>query len=223
MPYTDDEVAEEVAEEMPASLREGTEDDDTVIEGEDVSEAQGMGANEDWMEPAKSVTFEITKCFLDTYTPEGGEWKNRSLKLYVAISKDGTDGKGKYARKVFFPGNNGRILVAVNRESYDFTVNAKGNKTEWYKAGSGGAFGEYNELLMALKFPNKPAPRNDKAFRDSLVGMKFVADITKEKREVYDRAEGKSVKIDGEYENHLRNWKPVKSASPDNKAEEAAA
>lgn len=221
MPYTDDDLAEEV-DDMPASLREGTEDDDTVIEGEDVSEAHGM-SNEDWIEPAKGVTFEITKAFLDTYTPNGeSEWKSRSLKLYVAVTKEGIDGKGKYARKVFFPGNNGRILVAVNRDAYDFSKNASGKPTKWYDKGSGGAFGEYNELLTALKFPNNPAPRNDKAFRDSLVGMKFMADITKEKREVYDKLENKSVKIEGEFENHLRNWRPVKVAT-DNKAEEAAA
>lgn len=210
MSYSD-EVAEEV-DDMPDSLKEGTEEDETVIEGEDVSEAHGM-SNEDWIEPAKGVTFEITKAFLDTYSPEGGEWKSRSLKLYVAVTKEGIDGKGKYARKVFFPGNNGRILVAVNRDAYDFSLNANGKPTQWYQPKTGGAFGEYNELLTALKFPNNPAPRNDKAFRDSLVGMKFMADITKEKREVYDKAAGKSVKIEGEFENHLRNWRPVKAVT----------
>ena len=193
MPYTDD-VAEEV-DDMPASLKEGMEDDEVEIPGEDVSQAEAM-SNEDYIEPAKGVTFEITKALVDTYTPKDkSEWMKRSLKLYVAVDKNGVDGKGKYARKVFFP----RILVQVNREDYDFTK-------DWYKPKSGGAWGEYNELLTALGFPNNPAPKNDAAFRKSLVGRKFMADISK-----------------GEFENHLRNLRPVKSAATTEQAAEAAA
>jgi hypothetical protein len=68
-------------------------------------------------------------------------------------------------------------------------------------------------LLTALGFPNNPAPTNNKAFRDSLVGRKFVADISKDKRQTYDRDSGKYVKIDGEFENHLRNLKMLKAAT----------
>lgn len=195
------EVAEEV-DEVPAFVNEGTEADDMAIPGEDVSQAEAM-SNEDFIEPAKGVTFEITKAILDTYTPrDETEWMKRSLKLYVQVTKDGVDGKGRYARKVFFP----RILIQVNREGYDFTK-------DWYKPKTGGAWGEYNELLTALRFPNNPAPTNDKAFRDGLVGRKFMADISKDKRQAYDQIKGKYVKIDGEFENHLRNLKPVKVAA----------
>jgi hypothetical protein len=201
MPYTDDEVAEEV-DDMPASLKEGTEDDEIEIPGEDVSEAQAM-SDEDWIEPAKGVTFEITKVLVDTYTPKGEkEWMKRSLKLYVAVDKKGVDGKGRYARKNFFP----RILIQVNRDAYDFTK-------DWYKPKTGGAWGEYNELLTALGFPNNPSPKNDTAFRKSLVGRKFMADISKDKRQTYDRDKGKYIKIEGEFENHLRNLRPVKAAA----------
>lgn len=216
--YTDDEVAEEI-DDMPASLKEGMEDEEIEIPGEDVSQAQAM-SNEDWIEPAKGVVFEITKVLVDTYTPKDKTaWMKRSLKLYVSVDKNGVDGKGKYARKVFFP----RILVQVNREAYDFTVNAQGKKTEWYQPRKGGAWGEYNELLTALGFPNNPAPKNDVAFRKNLVGRKFMADISKDKREVYDRGSGKSVKVEGEYENHLRNLRPVKAAAETAPAAEAAA
>lgn len=209
--YTDDEVAEEV-DDMPQSLREGTEDDEVEIPGEDVSQAQAM-SNEDWIEPAKGVTFEISKVLVDTFTPKDkSEWMKRSLKLYVAVDKHGVDGKGKYARKVFFP----RILVQVNREDYDFSK-------DWYKAKSGGAWGEYNELLTALGFPNNPAPKNDAAFRKSLVGRKFIADISKDKRQAYDQASGKYVKVEGEYENHLRNVRPYKAAAESAPVAEAAA
>jgi len=222
MPYTDEEIGEDV-DDTPAFVREGTEDDDIVVQGEDVSGAQPAMGNEDWMEPAKGVTFEIVKAVLDTYTPDGErEWKSHSLKLQVQITKEGIDGKGRYARKTFFPGRNGRILIAVNRKAYDFTVNSKGEKSDWYQAGTGGAFGDYNEWLTALGLPTGPAPNNDKAFRASLVGRKVIADITKEKREVYDKATKKSVKVDGEYENHLRNVRPVKKAATTETAEAAA-
>ncbi len=211
MAYTDDEVAEEI-DDMPSSLKEGTEDDEIEIPGEDVSQAEAM-SNEDYIEPAKGVVFEITKVLIDTYTPKDKtEWMKRSLKLYVAVDKQGVDGKGKYARKVFFP----RILVQVNREDYDFTK-------DWYKPKTGGAWGEYNELLTALGFPNNPAPKNDAAFRKSLVGRKFMADISKDKRQAYDQKSGKYIKVEGEFENHLRNLRPVKSAAATEQAAEAAA
>lgn len=211
MPYMDEDVAEEV-DDMPSSLKEGTEDDEIEIPGEDVSQAEAM-SNEDYIEPAKGVVFEITKVLIDTYTPKDKTaWMKRSLKLYVAVDKQGVDSKGKYARKVFFP----RILVQVNREDYDFTK-------EWYKPKSGGAWGEYNELLTALRLPNNPAPKNDAAFRKSLVGQKFMADISKDKRQAYDQASGKYIKVEGEFENHLRNLRPVKAAAESAPQAEAAA
>lgn len=208
---TDDDVAQEVdINDVPSNAGNSADNDDVEIPGEDVSQAEAM-SNEDFIEPAKGVTFEITKVLIDTYTPKDStEWMKRSLKLYVQVDKAGVDGKGRYARKVFFP----RILVQVNREDYDFTK-------DWYKPKTGGAWGEYNELLTALGFPNNPAPKNDKAFRDSLVGRKFTADISKDKRQTYDAASKKYVKIDGEFENHLRNLKPVKVAT-ETKATEAA-
>lgn len=211
MAYTDtDEVAEEV-DDMPTSLKEGTEDDELEIPGEDVSQAEAM-SNEDFIDPAKGVVFEITKVLIDTYTPQDNTaWMKRSLKLYVSVDKSGVDGKGKYARKVFFP----RILVQVNRDEYDFTK-------DWYKPKTGGAWGEYNQLLTALGFPNNPAPKNDAAFRKSLVGRKFMADISKDKREAYDRDKKKYVKVEGEFENHLRNLRPVKQAASTETAEAAA-
>lgn len=214
--YTDDEVAEEV-DDMPDSLKEGTESDDVEIEGEDVSGAKAM-SNEDWIEPAKNVVGKIEKVLVDTYTPKDEmDWNKRSLKLYVKVGKAGVDGKGKYAGKVFFP----RILVAVNREAYDFTKNAAGKPTDYYKAGSGSAFGEYNELLTALGHPNNPAPKNDLAFRNAMVGREIMFDISKDKRQVKNG--DRYVKVDGEFENHLRNLRPVKQAATTEQAAEAAA
>lgn len=202
MPEVEDEVAEEVDINDPTLSPTDNSSDEVEIPGEDVSEAQPM-SDEDWIEPAKGVTFEVVKAMIDTYTPKDKtDWMKRSLKLYVQVDKAGVDGKGRYARKMFFP----RILVQVNREDYDFTK-------DWYKPKTGGAWGEYNELLTALGFPTSPAPKNDKAFRDSLIGKKFMADISKDKRQTYDQTTKKYVKIDGEFENHLRNLKKVKAAS----------
>lgn len=199
-----DDVAEEVDVNDPHIAGGETGDsEDIEIAGEDVSQAQPM-SDEDWIEPAKGVTFEIVKAMIDTYTPKDKtDWMKRSLKLYVQVDKAGVDGKGRYARKMFFP----RILVQVNRDDYDFSK-------DWYKPRSGGAWGEYNELLTALGFPTNPAPANNKTFRDGLIGRKFTADISKDKRQTYDQASKKYVKIDGEFENKLRNLKPVKETAP---------
>jgi hypothetical protein len=74
-----------------------------------------------------------------------------------------------------------------------------------------------------LGFPNNPAPKNDGVFRKSLVGRKFMADISKDKRETYDKDKKKYVKIEGEFENHLRNLRPVKAATAATESAEAAA
>lgn len=208
----DNEVAEEVDINNPPNNASDTTSEDIEIPGEDVSQAQPM-SDEDFIEPAKGVTFEVVKAMIDTYTPKDKtDWMKRSLKLYVQVDKGGVDSKGRYARKMFFP----RILVQVNREDYDFTK-------DWYKPKSGGAWGEYNEMLTSLGFPNNPAPKNDKAFRDSLIGKKFTADISKDKRQTYDATTKKYVRIDGEFENHLRNWKPVKQATAPESSESAVA
>src|SRR5689334_20944619 len=97
-----DEVAEEVESgDVPQWAKEGTELDDIEIAGGDVSQAQPM-SDEDWIEPAKGVTFEVVKAMIDTYVPKDKtDWMKRSLKLYVQIDKSGVDGKGRYARKMF--------------------------------------------------------------------------------------------------------------------------
>lgn len=217
-----DEIGEEVTEEVPAFVKEGTEEDDIEIPGEDVSGAQS-GNFEDYIEPAKGVTFEITKALIDTYTPDGGDWKTRSLKLYLKVDKDGVDGKGRYAGKMFFP----RMTVAVNRggnapngKPYDFSVNAQGKPTDWYTPRTGGAFGDYNETLTALGFPNNPAPANNKSFRDLLLSRKLVADIVKKHRQVKDG--NRYVDVPDEFENDLTKYRAAKVATVAPESTEAA-
>ena len=105
---------------------------------------------------------------LNIYTPEGkSDWKVARLEPMLVVGAKGVDGKGKYKNKHFFPS----LICAVNRacKEYDFSVNAKGKPTKYWQS-DGGAFGDYNAFLTALGFPNSPAPRNDAAFRKSLVG-----------------------------------------------------
>lgn len=222
MPPIEGDVAEEV-ESVPAFVTEGTSDDDIEIEGEDISGAESSSLA-DWVEPAKDVVFEITSATINTYTPkDSADWKSRSLKLYLKVDKAGIDGKGKYAGKVFFPNSAGNVfgfLIAVNRDAYDFTVNAQGKPTDWYKAGVGGAFAGYKEILEALGFPTNPAPKNTKEFRDSLVGRKVMGNIEKKHRQVLDG--GKYVDIPDEFENNVTKFRPVKVAAVA-QAEEAAA
>lgn len=191
MPY-DDEVAEEV-EETPSWVKEGTEDDDIVIEGENISQAEQMERS-DVLEPARNVEVYIKSVTVDQYTPRGeSEWKFTSIKPMLVIGEKGTDGKGRFKNKHLFP----RILVKVNKKAYP-----KDFAKPWWEAPAGGAYGDYNAFLTALGFSTNPAPRNDKAFRESLKGRRLIIDITKDKREVKDNVSGKYVKTD-EYENNF--------------------
>lgn len=196
VPYTDDtDVAEEV-DDSPSWVKEGTEDDDIVIEGEDIHAAEQMDTS-DVIDPAKGVEMYVKSVTVDTYTPNGkSDWMKISLKPMLVVGEKGVDGKGRYKNKHFFP----RILIAVNRAKYDFTVNAAGKPTQYYTP-SGSAFGDYNAFLTALGFKTNPAPKNDKAFRASLVGRKVIVDITKKRRQAQDSS-GRYVNTD-EFENEL--------------------
>lgn len=223
-----DEETEAVEEEAaPGWVTEGTADDEAVLDegGEDVSEAKPM-ERADVIDAAKGVTFVITNALPEFYIPKkewsptnlGGykddpktgepAWRTASITLWLQIDKGGVDGKGKYAGKMFFP----RIMVSVNRAVYDFSVNAQGKPTTWYAPKVGGAFGEYNLILAALGFDSKKTPKNDNAFRKSLIKRKLVADITKDRAEVYDAEKGKSVKSKDEWVNNLQGYRPVKNA-----------
>lgn len=202
MPELDD-VAEEVEtnETTPPWVTQGTEDEELSVEGEDVSGAEPMDRT-DVIEPAKGVTVTIKSVRLDTYTPEGGDWHTISMKPTLVVDEKGIDGKGRYKNKHLFP----RMRIKVNREAYpeDFSK-------PFYAPRDGGAWGDYNTFLRALGFPSRPAPTNDKKFRDSLVGRKLVIDITKDRRRVKD-ASGKYHSTD-EYENNVKYVGSPKAAA----------
>jgi hypothetical protein len=214
---TDSEVAEEI-DDMPASLKEGMDDEEEfVAEGEDIHAAEQMERS-DVIEPVKGVEMYIKSIKLDVYTPEDKEeWKLANLEPMLVVGEKGVDGKGKYKNKHFFP----RILSAVNRKAYDFSVNAAGKPTRYYEP-DGNGFGDYNAFLTALGFPTNPAPRNDAAFRKSLVGRKVIVDITKDRRQVKDNVTGKYVYVD-EYENKLIYRGQPKQAAKADVAEAAQA
>jgi len=216
MSYTDDpEVAEEI-DDTPGWVKEGTSEDDTVIEGEDIHAAEQMERS-DVIEPVKGVEMFIKSIKVDKYIPDGKtDWRLINIEPMLVIGDKGTDGKGKYKNKHFFP----RILVAVNRQAYDFTKNADGKPTNYYDP-SGSAFGDYNAFLTALGFKTNPAPRNDAAFRQALVGRRIIVDITKDRRRVKDNVTGKYVFVD-EYENKLI-YKGSPKAAPKADVAEAAA
>lgn len=216
MPEIDyDGTAEEI-DDAPDWVKEGTDDDDFVAEGEDVSKAEQMERS-DVIEPVKGVEVYIKSIKLDRYTPEGEtEWKTARLEPMIVIGEKGIDGKGKYKNKHFFP----RIVCAVNRAAYDFSKNAQGRPTDYWQP-SGGAFGDWNAFLTALGFKTSPAPKNDAAFRKSLVGRKLIVDITKDRRQVKDKATGKYEYVD-EYENKLLYKGQVKQAPTAEVAEAAA-
>jgi hypothetical protein len=213
----DDDVAQEV-EDTPSWVKEGTAEDDAVFEGEDIHAAEQFEGS-DVIEPAKGVEMFIKSVRLNVYTPEGKtDWKVARLEPMLVIGSKGVDGKGKYKNKHFFPS----MICAVNRQSkeYDFSVNAKGKETKYWQP-NGGAFGDYNAFLTALGFPTNPAPRNDAAFRRSLVNRSIIVDITKDRRQVEDKTAGKWVYTD-EHENKLLYRGAPKAAAKTDVVEAAA-
>jgi len=215
MPDNDTGIAEEI-DDTPSWVKEGTEDDDFSVDGEDVSKAEQMLGGSDVIEPVNDVEMVITQVKVDKYVPDGEEdWKTARMELWLVIGKKGTDGKGKYANKHFFP----RIGFAVNRSKYDFSTNAAGKATDYYQP-SGGFFGDYNALLIGLGFKTNPAPKNDAAFRASLVGQTVLVDIKKDRKQVKNKMTGKYERVD-EYENVLV-YKPKKQAAAEPQVEAAA-
>jgi hypothetical protein len=210
-----DEVAEEI-DDTPAWVKEGTEEDDFEAEGEDVSKAEQMVGGSDVIEPANDVELIIKSVKVDKYVPEGNtQWKTARMELMLVVGPKGIDGKGKYKNKHFFP----RIGFAVNRGTYDFSVNAEGKPTNYYQP-SGGYFGDYNAFLVAAGFKNNPAPKNDAAFRKALVGKSILVDIKKDRKQVKNKQTGKYERVD-EYENVLV-YKPAKQAKVEQQVEAAA-
>lgn len=218
MPYDEDEVAEEI-DDMPASLKDDTEDDERSFEGEDIHAAEQMESS-DVIEPAKGVEVFIKSVRLNVYTPNDKEdWKVARLEPMIVVGPKGIDGKGKYKNKHFFPS----MICAINRKSkeYDFTVNAKGKETKYWQP-DGAAFGDYNAFLTALGIKTSPAPLNDKAFRKSLVNRSLIVDITKETKQVKDKTTGEYVWVKGEFENKLLYRGAPKPAVAPEAAEAAA-
>lgn len=211
MPEVDyDGVADEV-EEVPGWVKEGTEEDDFVAEGEDIHKAEQMERS-DVIEPVKGVEVYVKSIRLNVYTPDGKtDWKVARLEPMIVIGEKGIDGKGKYKNKHFFPS----LICAVNRASkeYDFSVNAAGKPTDYWQP-FGGAFGDYKAFLVALGIKTDPAPKNDAAFRKSLVNRKLIVDITKDRKQVKDE-KGKYVYVN-EYENGLLyKGQPKQAATPE--------
>lgn len=212
MPEMDyDGVAQEV-DDTPGWVKEGTEEDDFVAEGEDIHAAEQMERS-DVIEPVKGVEVYIKSIRLNVYTPDDKkDWKVARLEPMIVISEKGVDGKGRYKNKHFFPS----LICAVNRASkeYDFSVNAQGKATTYWQPG-GNAFGDYNAFLTALGIKTSPAPKNDAAFRKSLVNRKLIVDITKDRKQVKDNVTGKYVYVN-EYENGLLyKGQPKQAAAPE--------
>lgn len=209
------DVAEEI-DDAPGWVKEGTEEDDFTAEGEDISKAEQMVGGSDVLEPVNGVEMKITQVKVDKYVPEGNQqWKTARMEVWLVIGPKGIDGKGKYANKHFFP----RLGFAVNRGTYDFSVNAQGKPTDYYTP-AGGFFGDYNAFLLALGFKTNPAPKNDAQFRRELVGRTLTVNIKKDRKQVKNQATGKYERVN-EYENILE-YVPAKAAKVEQQVEAAA-
>jgi hypothetical protein len=226
--YEDDNdgVAEEI-DDTPNWVKEGTEEDDFAAEGENISEAEQMVGGSDAIDPAKNVELIVKQVKVDKYVPEekdGGrrdkdgnlQWKTARMELWLAVGPKGTDGKGRYKGKMFFP----RIGFAVNRKAgYDFSVNAKGKPTQYYEP-KGGFFGDYNAFLAGLGFKTDPAPLNDNKFRKALIDRSLLVDIEKDRKQAKNKMTGEYERVN-EYEIVLV-YKPAKAAKVEQQVEAAA-
>lgn len=211
MSYADDEIAGEVADDTPSWVKEGTEDDEIDVPGENISAATPMERT-DVIDPAKGVELTIKSITMDKYTPDGSDdWYKITMKPMLVVGDKGVDGKGKYRNKHFFPRD---IVVAVNRAAYPDAF----GKPYWQP--SGGGFGPYNTFLAALGIKTNPAPSNNAEFRKALIGRKLLVDITRDKEEAFDKATKKYVKT-GEYVNNLKYTGAPKQAAAAPAAEAA--
>jgi len=224
----DEEVAGAAAapagDGTPDWVKEGTTEDEDDIPSQAVAGAKPMEPFGDWVEPAKGVELEIVKAVVETYVPrDESEWKFKQMNVHLKVKNGITYKAGQkpmYKGKMFFH----RFYVAVNRAAeqagvYDFSKNAQGKPTVFWdvprkgddKAGQ--AWGDYNEFLVALGFPTDGSLRNNKSFRDSLVGRGIIYDIDKDKKEEYNRQTEKREKVAGEFVNALRHAKATKVAA----------
>ena len=180
--YTDPDDSDLPQEVTPSWVTEGTADDeDTIGGGEDLSglkEREPMAA---FIPAAKGVLFEIKSAIIDTIEGKDaagnktGIWKFKMFKVQANIVsgivyKDSPT--PKYAGKPLFP----RMFVAYNSAGpYDFSTSKAGKPTTYWS--SNDYLADYASLLKALGFDTHTMPVNNKAFRASLVGRRFIADI----------------------------------------------
>lgn len=216
----------------PAWVKEGTQDDDVELTMPNISNAKAMGPQSEWIPTAKGIRVTVEKAVLEDRGPKDGDWKSKMLNLYLKVADGivyppGGKGDGRNAKpgdkpdtihfrnKMFFD----RVGCAINTEgtdekgrAYDFTVNAAGKASNYYAA-DGGFWGEFKEVLEALGFKTDGSVKNNKAFRDSLVGRSYVLDIEKVVKKDYDSKTQKRTTVKGEYENKLFSRRKVTTAA----------
>lgn len=157
---------------------------------------------EDVLEPVRGVPFVIRKATIRTQLEnnkfgqaDDNKWLVKRLALQVAIGPEGTDGEGRYAKKVMFP----ELPLAFNTQEF-----ATKYGTEYYqKRARVDTKGFFNAIGLN---PAKLPAINDE-FLTGLVGQEFTADITRKERRAQD-GDGEWQGT-GEFRNEIKNYKAI--------------
>ena len=146
------------------------------------------------LDRASRVSFEIRKATVRTTEDKENNknWMVKKLALEVAVCAGGIDGEGKSANSRLFP----EFILKFNEKDYPEKYGS-----DWWQNKS-----RYptKMLFKALDIPLKGLTVNDD-FLINLVGREFVADIKQKQKQ--EKVNGKYVKIDGEFENELTNFR----------------
>jgi hypothetical protein len=159
----------------------------------DLSDVKGQ----DVIDPAANVKFTIMKASVRTVnldpksknTTDDNPAVLKNLALEVAIT-EGINEEGKYRNKRFFP----EIPVWANPD----------HKTkDWYKSRK--YLFPVKQLIKALGYDEKNAPKINDAFCSDLIGKEFLADI--KQTEIQVRQPDDKYVGTGDYKNEVKNFK----------------
>lgn len=149
------------------------------------------------LEPAAKVHFIVKKASVRTAEDKDTKtWMVKRLVVEAQIGPEGTDGEGKYAKKVLFP----ELVLTFNSKDFPDTY-----KSPWWQ---NEARFPTKQFLKAMGEDVTNVRINDE-FLGSLIGREFIADI--KRKEMKTKVNGK-YESTGDFKNELANFRSAESA-----------
>jgi len=150
------------------------------------------------LEPAAKVHFTVKKASVRTAEDKDTKtWMVKRLVIEAQIGPEGTDGEGKYAKKVLFP----ELVLTFNKSDFPDAF-----KSPWW---TNEARFPTKQFLKAMGEDVTNVRINDE-FLGSLIGREFIADI--KRREIKTKVNGK-YEPTGDFKNELANFRSIESAA----------